>query len=74
MSREKIIKMANQIDDFFQTQPGDAAEGVAKHINDFWDPRMRAELLDLAKSKTSGLHETVQKALPLIRVPASQAG
>lgn len=46
MSPEKMITMANQIATFFASQPGDdQAERVAAHINDFWEPRMRRQLL-----------------------------
>lgn len=42
---DKLIRMANQIADFFRSQPdGDAAKAVARHLNDFWPPVMRQEL------------------------------
>lgn len=74
MSREKTIKMANQIASFFHSQPEDSAPAVAKHINDFWDPRMRAELIDLAKTDPSGLDPAVVEALIDIRSPTPTAG
>lgn len=45
MSPEKMVHMANQIATFFKSQPGaDAAEMVAGHLRDYWEPRMRDQL------------------------------
>jgi len=45
-----LVKMANQIGLFFQSQaekePEVAARAVAAHLNNFWAPTMRASLLD----------------------------
>jgi formate dehydrogenase subunit delta len=72
MSPETLTRMANQIARFFDSQPGDRAEAVARHINDFWEPRMRARLLDHLAAGGEGLHPTVCEAAPLIR-PAQAA-
>ncbi|MCB2060219.1 MAG: formate dehydrogenase subunit delta [Novosphingobium sp.] len=46
MSPDKLRYQANQIATFFASQPeAEQIEGVADHINKFWDPRMRAQLL-----------------------------
>ncbi len=56
MSPEKLVRMANQIATFFESQPrGDQAEKVAQHLSDFWDPRMREEILRIAADGGSGL-------------------
>ncbi|MBY6002783.1 formate dehydrogenase subunit delta [Salipiger bermudensis] len=74
MSPEKMVMMANQIATFFATQPGDdGASGVADHINDFWEPRMRAQLLDYVETGGAGLHKLVIEAVPEIRAPAEKA-
>lgn len=71
MSPDKMIRMANQIAIFFKTQPGeDAPARVAGHISDFWEPRMRAQLLDYAAAGGDGLDEVVKKAIALVRLPA----
>ncbi len=45
MNRRDIVRMANQIAGFFRPYPeAEAVAGVAQHIRDFWDPRMRAHL------------------------------
>jgi len=49
MEAQNLIKMANKIGDFFQSMPDkkEAQEGVANHIEKFWDPRMRKAFLAL---------------------------
>lgn len=45
MNIEHLVRMANQITDFFKAYPEDeAVAGVENHIRQFWDPRMRAQL------------------------------
>jgi formate dehydrogenase subunit delta len=40
-----LVRMANQIADFFQAYPRDeAVVGIAGHIRDFWTYRMREKL------------------------------
>ncbi len=65
MSPEKLIRMANQIAQFFHTQPGtDQADRVAAHLRDFWDPSMRAALKAYAADGGQGLDQLVFEALP----------
>lgn len=46
MSPDKLAYMANQIGKFFAHQPHDkAVAAIADHIEKFWDPRMRSEIL-----------------------------
>lgn len=74
MSPEKMVTMANQIATFFSSQPGDdQAERVAAHINDFWDPRMRRQLLDHLDAGGEGLKPLVIDAHKHIAVPAETA-
>ena len=67
---EKLVYMANQIADFFKAMPHDeAVAGVAKHINDFWDPRMRRQFFEIVEAGGSGLSALVVDAVPNIRRP-----
>ncbi len=67
----KLVYMANQIAAFFEAMPRDEAlEGIAKHINDFWDPRMRRKLFAIIEAGGAGLRPTVMDAAPKIRRPA----
>lgn len=45
MTPEDIVRMTNEIARFFVAYPHDeAVNGVAGHIKDFWEPRMRTAL------------------------------
>ncbi|MES0867814.1 formate dehydrogenase subunit delta [Pseudovibrio sp. SCP19] len=71
MAPEKLTYMANQIASFFKHKPHDeAVEGIANHINDFWEPRMRLQLFDIVRDGGEGLNPLVVEAEPSIRRPA----
>lgn len=63
----QLIKMANQIGDFFQAQasePEVAAQSVASHLKLFWAPTMRAQLMEqFDKGEAEGLKPVVEAAL-----------
>lgn len=68
---DKLVYMANQIATFFHTQPKDeAVEGVAGHINNFWEPRMRTQLFAILEKDDNGLDPLVVEAASHIRKPA----
>lgn len=69
MSHEKLTRMANQIATFFDSQPDDSAPAIAAHINDFWEPRMRAQLIAHVNDGGRGLHHSVLAAMPFVRKP-----
>lgn len=62
--------MANQIAIAFATRP-EGAQGVAAHVNDFWEPRMRRHLFVLLDAGDANLHPLVRDAAPHIRRPPS---
>ena len=66
----KLIYMANQIATFFQSQPAnEAAQGVATHINKYWESRMRRKLFEHIEHGGEGLNPLVLEAAPKIRKP-----
>ncbi|CAK7258331.1 MULTISPECIES: formate dehydrogenase subunit delta [unclassified Shinella] len=67
----KLVRMANQIATFFHSQPAsEAANGVATHINKFWEPRMRRQFFDIVDNHGGeGLDSLVLQAAPLIHRP-----
>lgn len=67
---DKIVRMANQIATFFKSKPrAEGIEGIAEHINKFWDPRMRTQLFELLDKGDSRLDEMVVVASEKIRRP-----
>ncbi len=74
MSHEKLARMANQIATFFESKPHDeGVAGVAGHINEFWEPRMRSAFLALVAKGDADLKPLVLEAAPFVRRPADQA-
>lgn len=72
-TNDKLVYMANQIAGFFATQPeGEAAQGVASHINKFWEPRMRRQLFEILEQHENGLSPLVLRAVSLIKRPLSE--
>lgn len=56
MQIEDLVRMANQIAVFFAPySPEEALAGTKKHIQDFWDPRMRNQLADHVRAGGEGL-------------------
>ena len=66
--------MANPIACFFESMPHEqAVKGVAAHINDFWEPRMRRQLFQVLDTGGLGLRPVVIDAAKDIRRPADAA-
>jgi formate dehydrogenase subunit delta len=65
MHIERLVKMANDIGDFFKAEPNreDAVRGIAQHIQRFWEPRMRKQILDYYNSDGAELDSLVRDAL-----------
>ena len=66
MDIENLIKMANQIGDFFGAWP-DRAQGrdeITSHLKRFWDPRMRRQIADYVRDEGgAGLDQIVIEAI-----------
>lgn len=74
MSVDKIARMANQIATFMESKPeAEGLQGLAQHINDFWEPRMRGQLFDLLDAGGEGLRPLVIAAADRIRRPPAAA-
>ncbi len=65
MNIERLIKMANDIADFFNSESDKdiAAEGVKKHIVRSWDPRMRNELINYYQQDGNALNPLTKEAV-----------
>lgn len=69
MNENKLITMANQIGEFFESMPdrAEAITGIVNHIRTTWDPRMRQGLKHHIETCGDGeLHRIVKEALPRI--------
>ena len=65
MKIERLIKMANDIGDFFNAESNKeiAAEGIKKHILRSWDPRMRREIIAYCRQDGAALSDVVRTAV-----------
>ena len=67
MKPEHMVHMANQIAGFFAAYPRDQAiDSIADHLKKFWEPRMRAALIEYAMGGGAGLQDLVAAAIPKI--------
>lgn len=63
MSVRDIVRMANQIADFFVAYSHDVAvKETATHIRSFWDPRMRRQLFAHLAAGGQGLSDIAMEA------------
>jgi len=70
---ETLVKMANEIGDFFGAQRGaDRSAGVVEHITKFWDPRMRANIIAHLEHGGEGLSPIALEAVKRIAEGAKQ--
>ncbi len=62
---DNLVKMANQISLFFETQPDreEALAGVLNHLQKFWEPRMRNAIVEYQKSGGAGLRDLASEAV-----------
>ena len=64
MQPDKLVMMANQIAKFFESQgEARALPQITKHIEDFWDPRMRRGIIAHIDQGGAGLDPLTLKAL-----------
>jgi formate dehydrogenase subunit delta len=66
MDIHNLVKMANQIGQFFNSYPDhdEAVAEVASHIRRFWEPRMRRAIIEhLNQGGDTGLLPLVTEAL-----------
>lgn len=70
MSPDTLIKMANQIGDFFEAMPDreQAIKDIASHLRGTWDPRMRKQLVAMLGGKDEAkLKPAVRDAVIALR-------
>lgn len=71
MEIHHLVKMANEIGNFFESA-GDRTEAVtsiATHLKNFWEPRMRKQLIEYARQSDGELHSIVKEAVLSLDTP-----
>ena len=69
---EKLVRMANQIGDFYAAMPEkEAAQGVASHLRLHWTPKMIGEIIAAAETGRAGLNPTAAHAVDALACRAS---
>lgn len=66
MSADSLVKMANQIAHYFDSEPDHtlAVQGVRNHLQSFWTPAMRRQLTEWSEAHPGeGLDPKVREAL-----------
>lgn len=65
MDKSNLIKMANDIGSFFKSEPDRALaiQGVEQHIRNFWEPRMRKEIVEYLEKGGADLMDIVAEAV-----------
>lgn len=74
MEIHHLVTMANQIADFFRTSNPDRAEAVtatAQHLRNFWEPRMRRQVIAHLAGGGEGLNEIARDAVSVLQGEAS---
>lgn len=65
MDKSNLIKMANDIGSFFKSEPDRtlAIAGIEQHIKNFWEPRMRKEIVEYIENGGTDLMDIVSEAV-----------
>jgi formate dehydrogenase subunit delta len=69
MNVQRLVRMANDIGNFFRSEPDHAVavDGIASHIRRFWDPRMRKEIIAHLEGGGDGLSDLAKEAVGQLR-------
>jgi formate dehydrogenase subunit delta len=76
MNIDLLIKMTNQITEFWEGEAGHdvAVKEVATHLRRYWEPRMRAQMITYYhERKGSGLNEIALEAVGVLATQAAGA-
>lgn len=65
MDIHHLVKMANQIGQFFEAEPdkAQAMQDIASHLKRFWDPRMRKAIVAYSEESGTNLKAIVNEAI-----------
>ncbi len=61
---EKLVRMANQIGDYFKAMPeSEAVNGAADHLKLYWTPKMLGEIIAYVDAGHFGLNMVAAQAV-----------
>lgn len=68
MHTEPLVQMLNDIGAFFahENTPEEQTQGVLTHIKRYWDPRMKARIIEYYRNGGAGLSGHVLAAVVLL--------
>ncbi len=70
MQTQDMIRMANQISDFFKSYTEkEAIAGISDHISKFWEPGMRRDFFAHMESGGAGFSDLVKQAAVEVKRP-----
>jgi len=71
---DKLVRMANQIADFYATMPErEAVAGAALHLTLYWTPKMIREIITFADQGHPGLNAIAAAAIESLKQKATAA-
>ena len=76
MDNRRLIRMANQIGDYFAAYPdrGEAVAGIANHLRSFWAPAMRRRIIDHLAGGGAELKDIVREAVAALARESTGGG
>lgn len=68
MDVERLVAMANDIGNYFASEPDREAgiNGIANHLVKFWDPRMRTQIIAHLADGGAGLSDISKAAVEIL--------
>ena len=71
---DKLVRMANQIADFYAAMPEpEAIHGAASHLTLYWTPKMIREIIAFADQGHPGLNAIAARAVESLKQKATAA-
>jgi formate dehydrogenase subunit delta len=71
---DRLVRMANQIGDFYASMPErEATAGAASHLCLYWTPKMIREIIAFADEGHPGLNAVAARAVQSLKETATPA-
>jgi formate dehydrogenase subunit delta len=71
---DRLVRMANQIGDFYTSMPErEAIEGASSHLRLYWTPKMIREIIAFADQGHPGLNAIAARAVETLKKSATAA-